>query len=767
MRSTEKPSILSRVSAAMPWVSILSVAVVLFGLRAKLVSIPLSEEISCDSCLVKLQLLEDLPLILLALCAYALSRFLKTRAWVVPLRLFTLAIGIVYLLDLAIYRNFFVRLDLRDVVVYGQQFDVVWRQLLHAAGRTVVYGTGAMLAAIVLGCVLIRPARSVVAKRVAVVLAVALLVAQSARMMLPYESPSIWAIRNVIAHNMTDGASAAYSDDMQAQIEQRLAGGPASCLAGSARRPNIVVLIAESWSPYHSRLFSGLNDWTPRLDDLARQGRYYPNFHAGGSNTNAGLVSLLLGRPIYSPIKAPLQLGPFEGAWSPDSSLPKVMGILGYETVFMTNGNLAFSDKGKWLASIGFSDISGHDAPEYDGLPRLAFDAPADDHLYRKALARLQQQDRDKPRLLVLENVSTHHPYVHPYTLESGERAVFEYMDQSMGEFVRRLAQSGFLDENVLVVVSDHRAMTMVSGAERRMFGMAAGARIPAFVLSGLVPAGRDDTPFHQADLFASLAALVSDGACTQRKTADIFGFTPTPPRCLFHAPMSDWNSVHAYCGRAQARIRLKGDDSRVEWVVGRDAEADLLMETAMRRLSMKYSDVLPGTRRQAKVAAPVAPLALRRWTPDAARAHGGATIVAAAPSRRHRDCNIEFINGRPMEGTVPELDPFADLVVSGWVSDPKAKNSAPDARLLLRERSTGRLWRLPALRRSPRPDVVDAREAPWLSDSGFLARVPLELLAPGEYALTLAHGDGALAAACGEVAFRLSAPARTAVAVE
>jgi len=66
-----------------------------------------------------------------------------------------------------------------------------------------------------------------------------------------------------------------------------------------------------------------------------------------------------------------------------------------------------------------------------------------------------------------------------------------------------------------------------------------------------------------------------------------------------------------------------------------------------------------------------------------------------------------------------------------------------------------------------PRPDVVDAREAPWLSDSGFLARVPLELLAPGEYALTLAHGDGVLAAACGEVAFRLSAPARTAVAVE
>lgn len=750
----------------MPWVSILAVAMVLFGLRAQLVSIPLSEEISCDGCLVKLQLMEDLPLVLLALWAYALSRFLGTRALVVPLRLFALAIAIVYLLDVAIYRNFFVRLDLRDVVVYGQQFDVVWRQLLHAAGRSVVYGSGAILAAIVLGCLLIGPARSVAAKRVVVVLTVALPVAQMVRVMVPYESPSIWAIRNVIAHNMTEGASTAYSDDMRAQIEQQVAGGPASCLAGSARRPNVVVLIAESWSSYHSGLFSGLNDWTPRMDDLARQGRYYPNFHAGGSNTNAGLVSLLLGRPIYSPIKAPLQLGPFEGAWSPDSSLPKIFGRLGYETVFMTNGNLAFSDKGKWLASIGFSDISGHDAPEYEGLPRLAFDAPADDHLYRKALAMLQR-DGDKPRLLVVENVSTHHPYVHPYTLESSEKAVFDYMDQSMSEFVWRLAQSGFLDENVLVVVSDHRAMTMLTGAEQRKFGMAAGARIPAFVLSGLVPAGRDDTPLHQADLLPSLAALVSDGACTPRRTADLFGFTPPSARCLFHAPMSDWNSVHAYCGRAQARIRLKGDDSRVEWVVGRDAQADLLMETAMRRLSTKYSDVSPGTRRPATVAPPAAPLALRRWTPDATRADGGATVVDALPSRRHRDCNIEFINGRPMEGVIPELDPFADLVVSGWVSDPKAKSSAPDARLLLRERSTGRLWRLPALQRSPRPDVVDARNAPWLSDSGFLARVPRELLAAGEYELTLAHGDGAQAAACGHVAFRQSAPARTAVAVE
>src|SRR5690606_13885090 len=129
-----------------------------------------------------------------------------------------------------------------------------------------------------------------------------------------------WAVKNILATNWPNGVSKEYSQSTLERLNNL--SSVQECSIGRAIRSNVVVLILESWSTYHSRRWLGSNDWTPRLDALASQGIWFNELYAGGFNTNEGLVSLLTGRDIVLPTRPPYQMEAFEGAWNAHGALP-------------------------------------------------------------------------------------------------------------------------------------------------------------------------------------------------------------------------------------------------------------------------------------------------------------------------------------------------------------------------------------------------------------------------------------------------------------
>lgn len=732
------------------------VPLALFLARVYWIVLPLSSELDCGACLVGPQALADWPLFGLMLVLFGISLMVRRAALQSLFRLLVLALGLVYLADIYVYRNFFLRLDLRDVAVYGYQAQLVWGQFVRSLSWPALAGLG--LASILALAASLRlrtnprPAGRGALLLPLAVLALGLLANAADRSVFP----NTWILRNVIAHNMQTGVSQPYEPAQVQRLTADLAARAPQCLVGSGMRPNIVVLIAESWSPYHSKLFSKLNDWTPRLDKWASAGRYFTNLHAGGSNTDAGLISILLGHDFYSPIHGPLSLRAFEGLWGLESSLPHLLGANGYQSVFMTNGNLAFSRKGDWMADIGFEQVHGHDAPEYAGRQRLSFDAVADEYLYRKALA-FTAAEHERPYLLVLENVSSHHPYTHPHSLERNERKAFEYMDQSMDAFLQRLGQQGFFADNLLVVISDHRAMTRVDPREFELFGLSTGARIPGFVLSGLIEAGEDARPLHQSDLLPSLVALTGGGACAQRPIQNLLHDTATVERCLYHAPNSDWQTVHAYCPQGSTRVKLAGSQSNVAapGLGSAPADATLLDEVAMRRTSPTVYDIRMQPHSDAVVVR-TPPIRPALPDPDAGSAPltgrslpQTSIIPGALP--RGPSCNIERLDAEPFDGHEVALEPYSDYAISGWVIDEQAHDIAPSAELVVSARDSRQSWLVQNLLRSERPDVVAARAGDSAyTRSGFQALLPVDGLPPGDYELAVVYRSDAQLKACG-----------------
>jgi hypothetical protein len=518
--------------------------------------------LGCRWCITPGVLQADIPLLTALAASFLIGQCFSRRLWSFPWRLLAVAGLALYLADVWVMSQFHTRLMIADARIHLGQPDLVWRHLGTLSIAQVV------LAILVIGGLtglcLARP-RHALSPRGFIASGVALL-SLSLVSHLAIPAPVYvheWALRNVLVANLDDGLTQAYSTRTRQHWLADAEDTPTrQCHPGRARKDNIVVLILESWSPYHSQAWSGLNDWTPRLDALARQGLRFRRLHAGGFNTNEGLISLLTGRDVLLPLTLPQQQRPFEWAWGLEDTLPRQIREQGYHSAFLTSGNLAYTRKGEWLEDIGFDEIGGHDHPAYDGLPRLHFDAAPDADLYERSLAYIDSQG-SRPHVTVIESVSTHHPFIHPETGERSEEAVFRYMDDTTSDFIAGLEAQNVLEGGILVVISDHRAMTLVSAAEQRLLGRGAASRIPGFILTGDPDDAREvDQRFHQADLPPTLLRHVSSEHCQSGPERDMLAPEESEPRCMMHARGDRRDHVDVFCPSGEGTLRVAGDES-------------------------------------------------------------------------------------------------------------------------------------------------------------------------------------------------------------
>jgi hypothetical protein len=360
-----------------------------------------------------------------------------------------------------------------------------------------------------------------------------------------------------------------------------------TCLRGLHQRPSIIMVVVESLSMPQSKLFSGMQDWTPELDAMTAQGLRLSNFYANGVTTEQGLISILTGEP-------PIEKGRenatniFEQFKTPEQTLPGLMNALGYQTAFLTTGNLGFLNKGAWLSQIGFSFVEGHEAAYYTPFKRYAFDAAPDDALYGRSLQQLadMRQASTAPIFAVLETVTTHAPYVDPASGTVSQEKVVRYADHALGDFVRKLADTGYFKNGYVMVLGDHRAMIPASAAELSAYGDRAYARLP-FAMIGKGLHGTNETrDFSQSDLLPSLYHWLGQGTHCYGPNQGLFlPGVAKAPACIFTRRSFAENNVYAQCGTKDYAVELDGDNTR--FVSPRSGPAEVLQE--IHRLRLNY----------------------------------------------------------------------------------------------------------------------------------------------------------------------------------
>lgn len=360
-----------------------------------------------------------------------------------------------------------------------------------------------------------------------------------------------------------------------------------SCSTGQGRHVNVMIVLVESLSAYESQYFSGVEDWTPQLDRIARRETALTNFYANGWTTIGGMISLFTGTfPVVPEHAAYNAWGSprFPDFGNPPNSIPVALEKDGYSTEFIGAGDLGFTDEGTWLKAIGFQKIIGGNDPRFSQQTiRGPFNSVPDRLLYNVALDELTKMPADKPYFLVVQTFWSHTPFMDENGHQlNGPEPVMRETDAQIGRLYDKLMETGFFKNGVLLITGDHRAPLPFQKAEFQRFGASATARIPAVIVTRAFPLPHVISQnFQQRDTAASIESLVSSRYCLGPEEGSFLSSPSTPPSCVLHSRGDDRDLIFVQCGSDEGLVRVAGD--RTRFVEGKVPDEAKVIETINR----------------------------------------------------------------------------------------------------------------------------------------------------------------------------------------
>ncbi|MDV6236567.1 sulfatase-like hydrolase/transferase [Leptospira ellisii] len=273
--------------------------------------------------------------------------------------------------------------------------------------------------------------------------------------------------------------------------------------------PNVVLIMLENWTgkfirPIGDGLVEG-KEVAPHFNRLLKKGRFYNRFIASGGRTTNGMMSILTGipdRPGLTVVRTHQVLGNFSG-------IGNVFKRMGYETYFVTGGDLSFDNKSTLMPHWGFDTVVGE--KEIAKLGRFKLGAWGYDDADVLQLLHERISSSKKPILGLALTLTTHYPYrtpsekfrlFGPETRDYDFLNVYHYADWAVHNFITQAEKSGYFKNTIFVFVADHTHHRYLDYYEDR--------NVPFLIYApGRVKPALDETIASQLDIIPTILGLV------------------------------------------------------------------------------------------------------------------------------------------------------------------------------------------------------------------------------------------------------------------
>jgi len=265
----------------------------------------------------------------------------------------------------------------------------------------------------------------------------------------------------------------------------------------NTNRPNIVMVVLESFSAHIMKSMGGTANVAVNMDKWANEGVLFTNFYANSFRTDRGLAAILAGypaQPTMSIMKYPNKTGNMP-------MFPQKLKKAGYQLKYYYGGDADFTNMRSFVTTAGFEDlVSDADFPI---KLRLSKWGVPDQYVFDRALADIKSQAPNAAHLSVIQTSSSHEPYDVPFKkLNNKILNAFAYTDNCLGKFVAALKKLPSWKNTLVVLVPDHQGCypeDMDNYSPQRY-------HIPLLLLGGALKAkGPIATLGSQADIAATL----------------------------------------------------------------------------------------------------------------------------------------------------------------------------------------------------------------------------------------------------------------------
>ena len=236
-------------------------------------------------------------------------------------------------------------------------------------------------------------------------------------------------------------------------------------------RPNIVMVVIESFSGEFISAFGNQDHITPNFDELTNNSIFFTNLYATGTRTVRGMEALTLSvppTPGNSIVRRPKNDNLF--------SIATILKQRNYHPYFIYGGDGYFDNMNSFFGGQGFDIVDRNRGnPLSDNIKTHRYNIPdnevsfenawgvCDEDLYKQTLKYADRSSEEKqPFFQVVMTTSNHRPYTFPagkIDLDQGTRnAAVKYTDFALGKFLKEAKTKPWFSNTVFVVVADHCA---------------------------------------------------------------------------------------------------------------------------------------------------------------------------------------------------------------------------------------------------------------------------------------------------------------------
>lgn len=221
-------------------------------------------------------------------------------------------------------------------------------------------------------------------------------------------------------------------------------------------RPNIVVLLLESFTVNAIEVLGGKPGVTPELNKLAKEGILFTNIYATGNRSDRGLVGVISAYPSHPN----LAMIKYPNKTSARPRFPKDLEENGYNTRFYYAGDINFGSFRSYI-TMSFQDM----VTEQDFSGKAKENSfkwgVHDEYMFERLYDDLSKAQQ--PFMYMAFNMSSHEPFDVPMqTKIQGESSEAKFMnaiyytDSCIGNLIRKYKQSGMWENTLFVLIADH-----------------------------------------------------------------------------------------------------------------------------------------------------------------------------------------------------------------------------------------------------------------------------------------------------------------------
>ncbi len=221
-------------------------------------------------------------------------------------------------------------------------------------------------------------------------------------------------------------------------------------------RPNIVLIMLESWAGDLIESLGGRSGITPGFRKLEKEGVLFTQIYASGTRSEQGMASIFSGFPAHPISSITVQPDKFRKL----PSLTEKLEQLDYATSFYFGGQLIYGNIKSYIIHNGFDRvIEINDFP--DDFPQGKLGVH-DEFVLQRQLEEVSQDP--KPFFSAIFTLSTHSPFDMPMPelkIDWGDQLKMYlnsawYTDSCLYSYIQQAKKTDWFDSTLFIFVADH-----------------------------------------------------------------------------------------------------------------------------------------------------------------------------------------------------------------------------------------------------------------------------------------------------------------------